>query len=80
MTTYFEVRTSTKLDWGGGIIFVSSRHLTFEDAEKAALDNSRSGIFSWVWQVRELTSLSKGGPPYLVTDYLCEYAPAEVAA
>lgn len=78
MGIYFEVRSSSKPE-GEGERFESSRRDTREEAEQAAMELSRRGFFAQVWQVRECNPISKGEPPYLVNDYLCEYAAAKVA-
>jgi len=75
MTTYFEVRSSSKPD-GEGEIMVPSRYLTREDAEKAAERESRIGFFSSVWKCGEVD----GDGDFVHHTYLCEYAPARVAA
>lgn len=78
MSIYFEVRSSSKPE-GDGERFELSRCDTREEAEQAAMELSMWGFFSQVWQVRECNPISKGEPPYLVNDYLCEYAAAKVA-
>lgn len=71
MTAYhYEVRSSSKPD-GEGELLEPSRYATRENAEKAAERESRLGFFSNVWRV--------GVGMYGETDYLCEYAAAEVA-
>lgn len=76
MSIYFEVRSVEE----EASQFEPSRYDTREEAEQAALELSRSGFFSQVWQVRECTPERKGERGYLVNDYLCEYAAARVAA
>lgn len=79
MSIYFEVRSSSRPE-GEGEQFVSSRHDTRGEADLAALELSRRGFSSQVWQVRECTPERKGERGYLVNDCLCEYAAAKVAA
>lgn len=79
MSIFFEVRYDAKQPEDGEP-FDTSRHDTREEAEQAALELSRRGFFSQVWQVRECTPTVKGERGYLVNDYLCEYAAAKVAA
>lgn len=72
MPIHFEVRYYINRPEEGEP-FCTSKHNTREEAEQAARHYSRRGFFVQVWQVRECTPISKGQPPYLVNDYLCEY-------
>lgn len=78
MPIHFEVRYDKKQPEEGEP-FDTSKHDTREEAEQAARELSRRGFFSQVWQVRECTPEKKGERGYLVNDYLCEYAAAEVS-
>lgn len=80
MGIYFEVRASSNPEGEGEQLFFPVRFDIREQAERTAQHYAKSGFFSQVWQVRECNPISKGEPPYLVNDYLCEYAAAKVAA